>query len=86
MSAEGGVAARALVRASEEQMEEAQSRDGDGDDSPKTKEAVKPTKSTIRVNTAFFKGNAVCLRRCIKENGWFEEKEEDAMGRSVFMW
>ena len=47
--------------------------------------AVANSKTTIRVCTHFFKGNKVCLQRCIRDNGWLEETEE-ASGRSVYMW
>lgn len=42
-------------------------------------------RNQIRVCTYYFKGNADCLRRCIHENNWLEEKEEH-LGRCVYVW
>ena len=40
----------------------------------------------IRVCTAFFGGNMVCLRRCIDEFGWKEEREVSCMDDCAVVW
>jgi len=60
----------------------------DGPDANATADMVarQSSKNTVRVCTYYFKGDTVCLRRCIKEFGWVEEVEEAAVGRSVYVW
>ena len=39
-----------------------------------------------RVSTFYFKGDLRCLRGALKEFGWEEVSEEEAVGNSVIIW